>query len=73
MIDGVKLVGHMEEVDNLEMKVDHVEVKMRELVEMWGKMKQGDNTRLSVTVVGPVCPDQVQSSFASGNANHINI
>ena len=93
MIDGVKLVDHVEEdhtevkmgklVDHLEvdhgeeklvdLEVDHVEVKMIKLVEMWGKMKQGDNTELSVTVVCPVCPDQVQSSFASGNANHINI
>ena len=88
MIDGVKLVGHVDEdhtevkmgklVDHgeeklVDLEVDHMEVKMIRMVEMWGKMKQGDNTRLSVTVVCPVCPDQVQSSFASGNANHINI
>ena len=88
MINGVKLVDHVEEdhtevkmgklVDHgeeklVDLEVDHVELKMIKLVEMWGKMKQGDNTKLSVTVVCPVCPDQVQSSFASGNANHINI
>ena len=56
MIDGVKLGDHMEEVDD-------VEVKMRLLVDMWGKMKQGDISKLSVAVVCPVCPDQVQSLF----------
>ena len=87
MIDGVKLMDHVDEdhtevkmeklVDNLEvdhgkeklvdLEVDHLEVKMIKLVEMWGKMKQGDNIKLRVKVVCPVCPDQVQSSFASGN------
>ena len=56
MIDGVKLGDHMEEVDD-------VEVKMRLLVDMWGKMKQGDISKLSVAVVCPICPDQVQSLF----------
>ena len=56
MIDGVKLGDHMEEVDD-------VEVKMRLLVDMRGKMKQGDISKLSVAVVCPVCPDQVQSLF----------
>ena len=43
-------------VDNLQLdqlevdqsEVDDVEVKMRKVVDMWGKMKQGDNSKLSV-------------------------
>ena len=61
MIDGVKLVGDVEvdyaEEDHVE--VDHTEVKMRKLVDMWGHMKQGDNAKLSVSVLCPICPDQV--------------
>ena len=42
-------VDHGEE-KLVDLEVDHMELKMIKLVEMWGKMKQGDNTRLSVTV-----------------------
>ena len=74
MIDGVKLVVD-EEVDRTEVdlvKVDNVEVdlaemKMRKLVDMWGNVKQGDNTKLSVAMACPICPDQVhkRSFFSS--------
>ena len=68
MIDGVKLVVD-EEVDRTEVdlvKVDNVEVdlaemKMRKLVDMWGNVKQGDNTKLSVAMACPICPDQVHT------------
>ena len=50
-----KMVKHLE--------VDDVEEMMRKLVDMWGNMKQGNNSRLSVAVVCPVCPDQVVSSY----------
>ena len=59
------LMDHLDlnqsEVDDVE--VDDVEMKMRQLVEMWGTMKQGDNSKLTVAVVCPVCPDQVVSSY----------
>ena len=71
MIDGVKLVGDVDvdyaEVDHVKVdhvEVDHTEVKMRKLVDMWGHMKQGDNAKLSVAVVCPICPKQVLSPFA---------
>ena len=66
MIDGVKLMGDVEvyyaEEDHVKeghVEVDHMEVKMRKLVDMWGHMKQGDNAKLSVSVLCPICPDQV--------------
>ena len=56
MIDGVKLAGDVE-ADYAE--VDHAELKMRKLVDMWGHMKIGDRTELSVALACPICPDQV--------------
>ena len=56
MIDGVKLAGDVE-ADYAE--VDQAELKMRKLVDMWGHMKIGDHTDLSVALVCPICPDQV--------------
>ena len=60
LVDQLDL-DHRAEVDKSE--VDDVEMKMRQLVEMWGNMKQGDNSKLTVAVVCPVCPDQVVSSY----------
>ena len=56
MIDGGKLAGDVE-ADYAE--VDQAELKMRKLVDMWGHMKIGDHTDLSVALVCPICPDQV--------------
>jgi len=62
-------LDHCAEVDKSE--VDDVEMKMRQLVEMWGNMKQGDNSKLTVAVVCPVCPDQDALSTRQGLYLHL--